>query len=179
MTAIKIPGDLGHGGSGLHDSMGRPTLASLMVDLFKFLKTHFDGAAARAQGQIQCVAKASLVDGDNFTIGAVTFYFNVGGAYAPDGGYSATKIEMDVSAATDAASVAAIAVTAINGSAALVKSIHVASGLVLLVATTAGVAGNSAITESVANAGFLVSGLTGGRDASTFSETFEIPPHLL
>lgn len=179
MTAIKIPGDLGHGGSGLHDSMGRPTLASLMVDLFKFLKTHFDGAEARAQGQIQFVAKASCVDGDNFTIGAVTFYFDESGAYTPAGGYGATKVRLNVSGATTAADCAAIGVTAINASAALCKAVHISGGLVLLIATTSGVAGNSTITESVANAGFLVSGLTGGRDASTFSTTFEIPPHLL
>lgn len=178
---ITIPSDLGHGGSGLHAGSGEPTLATITVELMKLLRDTLDGPALYAQGLVTCVAKASLVDGDFFTLPTgVSFFFDVTGGYTPGGGYSATKIRVDVSGATTAASVAAILAPLITASAEAETIASLISGeaLVRLIARTAGKAGNGTIVETVANAGFLVSGMNGGRDEDAFSAVFTIPASL-
>src|SRR5262245_19454641 len=68
---------------------------------------------ARAFGTIQDVAKANHVDGETVTIhdgyGSRIFEYDVTG-----NGVTAGRVAVDISGATDAASVGAILVTAIN-----------------------------------------------------------------
>lgn len=180
MSKITIKGDYGRGGSGLHTASGGDDLASAFVAICKFLRDNFDGPARFAQGQLTCVAKASLVDGDNFTLPTGhQFWFDVGGAYTPAGGYDATNVRLNVSGATTAESVAAIIKTAINASASTTKAITTdGAGKLLLAETVGGSAKNGAIVEAVANAGFLVQGMWGGLDANAFSAVITIPAYL-
>lgn len=127
-----------------------------------------------ASGQIQCVAKASLADGDLFTIPdgyvSAVFYFDVTGAYVPPGGYGPLKIRLDVSAATTDQDVAVIVRTAINAMPASFKIGSAAvpiAGLILLQHDEVGTIGNVTITEVVVNAGFTVAGMSGGTNNSS------------
>lgn len=122
-----------------------------------------------AQGAIQFVAKANLVDGETFVLddgtnAAVTFYFDVTGTYTPGGGYDATNVRVNVSGDTTVAEVAATAKTAINGATALdITAGTITSDDVLkLENDTGGILGNQAITETVSNSSFVVYGMTGG-----------------
>jgi hypothetical protein len=179
MAKIKIAGDIGYGGSGLHEASGGTTLAQIIVGIAKFLRDRFDGPSVAAQGQIVCVAKASLVDGDYFTLGAYKFWFDVGGAFTPDGGYNATNIRANVSGATTATSVAAIVHPLVTASAAgIYASLFTGEAVVRLLSKTPGDAGNITTSENVANVGFSVVGMTGGYDEDAFSEVFEIHPSL-
>jgi len=120
-------------------------------------------------GNVQCVAKVSLADGDKVTIpdGYVspTFYFDVTGGYVPAGGYGPLKIRLDVSTATTNQDVAVILRTAILAMPASYKITSAAvpiGGLLLLQHEEIGTIGNVTITEVVANAGFTVTGMSGG-----------------
>ena len=178
---IKIPTDLGHGGSGLHAGSGEPTLATITVELMKLLRDLLDGPALYAQGWVICIPKADLVDGDKFTLPTgVTFTFDVSGAHVPVGGYTATNIRVDISGATTAASVAAILAPLITASApaATIASLISGEAIVRLMSRTAGKAGNGKIVEVVADTDFLVSGMSGGRDEDAFSAVFELPASL-
>lgn len=177
---ITIQGDYGRGGSGMHVGSGGDDLATAFVALMKFLRTNFDGPARYAQGAIACVAKASLVDGDAFTLPTGhTFWFDVGGAYVPSSGYNATNVRLNVSGATTAESVAAIVKTGINASASTIRGLTTdGAGKLTLAETVAGSDQNGAIVEAVANAGFLVQGMSGGLAEDAFSAAFEIPSYL-
>ena len=117
-----------------------------------------------ATGSITAVAKASLLDNQTFTINdgvntAVVFEFKVTGGYVRTG----TDTTVDVSGATDAASVAAIIRTAINGvTTALAVTAGTVVGAVVPLTNDAYGAYNTAITETVVNAGFVCTGMTGG-----------------
>lgn len=118
-------------------------------------------------GSIVAVAKASLLDAETFTIDdgvnpASIFEFDV----APDG---VTDILVDVSGDTTDIEVATTMVAAINGvGAGLAVTADNATGTsatVTLVNNVGGTAGNVAITDTVADAGFIATGMTGGTDA--------------
>jgi Ca2+-binding RTX toxin-like protein len=94
-----------------------------------------------------------------------------------DGGFSITAFSggslytaggatmVDVTGATTAAQVAAVVNTAINGVAGglLITAANTpGSNLVALINDSTGTAGNVAITETVVNAGFTVTGMSGG-----------------
>ncbi len=127
-----------------------------------------DGISAR--GAIQFVTKAELVDGetivlDDGTNAAVTFYFDVVGTYIPPGGYDATNVRMDVSGDTTADDVAITAKAAVNGVTTgllITAGLLETGGLLRLTNDSASADGNQAITETVADTGFLAYGMAGG-----------------
>jgi len=128
--------------------------------------------AVAATGTITCVVKASLVDTEEVVIGdgttSVTFEFDVAG----DG---ATGTQVDVSGDTTAADVAATLAAAIDGSALALTVTDNLDGTISLANTLAvGATGNVAITETVANGGFSVSGMSGGVDGILDGETVVI-----
>jgi len=121
-----------------------------------------------ATGVITCVAKTNLIDGETITIGdgtqaATVFEFDVNGT-----GVGGTNVQVNVSTDTTAIQVAARLNTAINGVVAglLVTSTAVGDGTLTLANNAYGSAGNVAITETVLNVGFVVTGMAGG-DAVT------------
>lgn len=119
----------------------------------------------RATGTIVCVAKASLVDGETVTIqddqATYVFEFDVAGD-----GVSAGNIQVNVSTDTTADDVGVRLNTAINNSAIRITSVtDAAAGTtdrLILRADKAGTGFNNTITETVAAAGFTVSGMSGG-----------------
>lgn len=121
--------------------------------------------AMKATGAITCIAKADFVDGETLTIGdgthSVVFEFDVAG-----NGVTPGRTAVDISGATTAASVAVILDAAINGitTGLTVTSTDNLDGTLSLENDATGALGNVVITETVANAGFLVSGMSGGVD---------------
>lgn len=120
-------------------------------------------AAVAATGSITAVGGASLVDGETFTLndGAnspTIFEFDSGGGVT--GGHTAVSFTGGDSAATVAASIRA----AINGvGAGLAITAAAPIGAVVgLTNDATGTLGNHAITETVANGGFTVTGMSGG-----------------
>ena len=125
-----------------------------------------------AAGTITAVAKAALLDNEGFVLNdglnpAVNFEFKVTGAFQSKA--ALPRAVVDVSGATDAASVAVIIAAAINSTASAVQpnplAITAATPVGAVVSLTndkSGTAGNVAITETVADAGFLVTGMTLG-----------------
>jgi hypothetical protein len=119
--------------------------------------------SARATGTITCVAKASLAEGDYVTIGdgftpAKLYEFDL----APNG-VTAGRIVVDVSTDTTAAQVAARLRTAILANQPALAVVDNSDGTLSITHNWAGAGGNVAMTENVTNAGFLVSGLSGGQ----------------
>jgi hypothetical protein len=134
-----------------------------------------------ATGSITAVAKASLLDNQTFTINdgvntAVVFEFKVTGGYVRTG----TDTTVDVSGATDAASVAAIIRTAINGvTTALAVTAGTVVGAVVPLTNDAYGAYNTAITDTVVNAGFVCTGMSGGAIFTPTSTYTAIPLYSL
>jgi hypothetical protein len=142
-------------------------------------------AGVRATGQIQCVAKASLIDGDKFTLPdgsiSVDFVFDVTGAHVPVGGYTSTVIRLDVSAATTNQDVAVIVRTAIEAMPASFKVGTTAApiaGLLLLRNELYSTAGNVAIVETVADVGFTATGMSGGVASSEQQFSVDYPRRM-
>lgn len=128
-------------------------------------------AGTKAAGWIQFIAKANFVDGEKFVLNdgtnpAVTFWIDKSGTYVPSGGYDSTNIEVDISADTTADEVALTAKTAINGVGTSLKITGgtISSGKLDLENDVFGTQGNQTITETVADAGFTISGMSGGTD---------------
>lgn len=116
----------------------------------------------RAEGTIQCVAVASLVDGETLVIGdgrrTVTFEFDVAGD-----GVTSGNTAVDVSADVTPDDVSVTLRAAINASALVMQATPDAgvNGLIMLTGEAMDAA-NVTITETVANAGFLVTGMASG-----------------
>jgi len=134
-----------------------------------WLTTHMEGT--KATGTIQFIAKANLVDGETFVLDdganpAVTFWINQSGTYTPSGGYDDTNIEVDISGDTTAGEVAITGKAAINGitTGLLITGGTITAAELALENDNFGTAGNQAITETVTDAGFTVSGMSGGTD---------------
>jgi cysteine-rich repeat protein len=118
-------------------------------------------SAASATGQITAVPGANLNTGESFTLddglGApVTFVFTTG----PPG----TR-PIPVSPADTAAQVAASITNAINSSGSQVVATQPAGAAVALTNRRLGSPGNRPIAANVADPGFVVSGMSGGRAA--------------
>jgi hypothetical protein len=119
--------------------------------------------SARSSGTITCVTKANLAEGDYCTVGdgivpAKLYEFDL----APNG-VVAGRIVVDVSGATSAADVAAILRTAILANQPSLGVVDNADGTLTITHQWPGDGGNVTMTENVTNAGFLVTGLTGGQ----------------
>lgn len=155
-------------------SVGEPNPAGLVPagsESKLRLTQNLPPANTAATGTITAVGGASLVDGETFTISdgtnvATVFEFDSGGGVV--GGHVAVAFTGGDSAATVAASILA----AINGvgGGLLVTASSGGGALVNLVNDVVGAQGNVALAETVANAGFVVSGMTGGlADATTWT----------
>jgi Protein-arginine deiminase (PAD) len=130
----------------------------------------YDGPAI---GKIITVAKASLVDGQTFTIKASatvskTFELNL------VGGVAAGNVKIDLTGATSANDVRDKIADAVNGAEFDVKAIANGSATVHLWNQVKGTGGNQAMMTTVpAGTGFSVSGMSGGkaggRDFSTLT----------
>ncbi len=119
-----------------------------------------------AAGTITCVAKASMADTDYMTIGdgiqvAKLYEFDTAGD-----GVTAGRVQVNISASVTAADVAAVLKTAIEANNPAIAVTDAGSGVLNLAHKIAGTLGNVTITENVANAGFLVTGMTGGVNAA-------------
>lgn len=118
--------------------------------------------AVAATGTITTVAGASLVDGETFTLNdgvnpAVIFEFDSNSTVTPG------HVAVVFTGGDTLATVRGAMVTAINGAASLaITAAPGGAGVVLLTNDSAGAAGNVAITDTVANAGFLHTGMSGG-----------------
>lgn len=118
---------------------------------------------AASSGTITCVAKASLADGDYLTIGdgivAPKLYeFDVAGD-----GVTAGRVAVNVLVDTTATQVATTLANAINQNHPTLNAVQNGDGTITVTHKWPGAAGNVTMTENVTNAGFLVSGLTGGQ----------------
>lgn len=118
-----------------------------------------------ASGSITTVAGANLVDTETFTLNdgvnpAVVFEFDLNGGGVTPGN------EAVVYTAADSATVVRDAmIAAINGAASLdITASPGGPAQVLLVNDAVGTAGNVAITDTVADAGFTTTGMSGGVD---------------
>ncbi len=123
--------------------------------------------AASATGTIQTVTFALMVDAETVTISdGVTskiYEFDKTGDGVVGG-----HVTVNISGAVSAQDCANALISAINGSGqTLVAASSNSTGLIALTNTVAGVAGNVTITETVANAGFTVSGMAGGTASGT------------
>lgn len=78
------------------------------------------------------------------------------------GGPLDRRVLVDISGATTAAQCAAILDTAITANMPLITVVDPVDGTLTLTHDQLGTAGNATITENVTNAGFLVSGMSGG-----------------
>jgi len=135
--------------------------------MIKRMRNRQAGADAQiATGSITAIAGASIVDTETFTITnaagvAKVFEFDSGG------GVTGANVAVAFTGGDSAATVAAAIRAAINGVVGFgVIAAAPVGALVGLTQSDPGVDGNVAITETVANAGFLVSGFTGGTDVA-------------
>jgi hypothetical protein len=119
----------------------------------------------RAMGQIMAVAGSQLIAGETFTIGdglttARVFEFDFGGGVTPGNVAVAVTVGMTRYDVRDAI------ISAINGIHGVTDFYIVASigggEVVTLQNRQPGTIGNISITETVADAGFLVAGMAGG-----------------
>ena len=117
-----------------------------------------------AFGSITPIAGASLVDGENFVLNdgvnpAVTFEFDSNASVIE----SATLRAVNFTGGDSVATVRGAIITAINSAPTLAITAAIGGvALVSLVNDAAGAPGNVAITETVANVGFVVVGMSGG-----------------
>lgn len=116
-----------------------------------------------ATGSITVVAKASLVDGETFTLDdgqnpPLTFEFDVTGD-----GVAAGNVPVDVSADVSVANVRSTVISAINDGFQLdIEASAGGAGIVELQNEFTGTHGNTTQSETVANAGFIVTNMTLG-----------------
>jgi hypothetical protein len=121
-------------------------------------------SGAPARGTIQAIGGADLIDTETFVLSdganpALTFEFDLAG-----GGITG-DVAVVFGAGDTPAVVAAAIIAAINGAAPLTITAQLVTGSttqIELSNQTGGVAGNVAIIETVADAGFVVTGMAGG-----------------
>ncbi len=123
-----------------------------------------------ATGLITCVAKASLADTDYITVDDGFFVRVYEFDTAGDGVTVPGRIQVNVSTDTTAAQVAARLRTAVLNTSPGLAIVDNADGTLSLTSKWPGTAYNVAITENVANAGFTVSGMSGGSQPGFYIE---------
>jgi hypothetical protein len=116
-----------------------------------------------ATGTLGVVAKSLINDGETFTLSdginspIIFEYDTIGDGVTPG------HVRIDISALIAAGDVATATAVAINGVGSTLRILAVAVGaLVALKNQVPGTAGNQVITETVANPGFTVTGMSGG-----------------
>lgn len=127
-----------------------------------------------ATGLITCVSNANMADTDYITIGdgigAAVLYEYDKAADGVTGGR--TSWAAGASTASNVATTLAAAINATQKTLSATANGADGAGTVRVTHRWPGAGGNVTITENVANAGFLVAGMTGGRDASaTLADT--------
>jgi len=136
-----------------------------LYKLTKKMRDRQAGAdAQKAVGSITTVLKASLIDGQLVTmIDAAGVSKNFEFDLPPDG-VTPGNVAVDVSGIASADDVAIALQTAINGAGFGITA-TVAGNVVTVRQTDPGVAGNTAITDTVVDGGFVCTGFAGGTDA--------------
>jgi hypothetical protein len=119
--------------------------------------------ALAATGSITAVAGSALVDGETFTISdgvntPVVFEFDSGG------GVSGANVAVAFTGGDSATTVATAIAAAINGALNLYITASPSGAVVSLTNDYVGTTGNVAISETVADGGFTVSGMSAGAD---------------
>jgi hypothetical protein len=132
-------------------------------------------AAVTATGSITTIAKASFLDNETFTLDdglrAVVFAFHKTGAYVPVTG----EVEVDIQTDVTSDDVRDRIITAINGVAGFnITASNGGVATVDLVNDLGGTGGNNTISDTVANAGFTHTGMSGG----TLSTCIEIAANV-
>jgi hypothetical protein len=117
-------------------------------------------------------AAANLIEAETFTLDdgvtALTFEFD-GVAGAPDGVVGG-NIVVDVSGDTTADAIRDTIVTAINGAASFnISAVSDGAATVDLTHLLGGTVGNTTSSDTVADAGFIVTNMAGGLDDGAFS----------
>ena len=152
-------------GAGLNDVTFSGTYSGGVAGAFT-VEVTANTAATYAAGTIVCVAKANLVDGETLTLDdgphTVVFEFDVAGDGVVGG-----RTQVNVSTDTTAIDVAARLHAAINAEVATltITSTDPLTGTLNLANDTAGTAGNVASADTVADAGFSTTGMSGADDA--------------
>ena len=138
--------------------------------LYKLIKNMRDrqggSDAQRASGTITCVVQANIIDGQTVVLtdpGGVahTFEFDQTGTNTPGAG----NVEVDISGDTTDVQVAITLASVIDAQAEFNAPVP-STAVVAVSQADPGLLGNVTITETVVDAGFLVSGFSGGTDAS-------------
>lgn len=146
-----------------------PKLSAMLVSVDKAARiatVKVKTAGEKSTGLITCLAKADMVDTDYMKIfdgvsaAGVLYEFDVAGD-----GATAGRVQVDISGATTSADVAAILAPLIASNQPLLSVTDNLDGTISITHKLAGVVGNATMTENVADAGFLVSGMSGGEDA--------------
>ena len=121
-----------------------------------------------ATGSITVVGGGSLVDGETFTLDdgvnpATVFEFDSGG------GVSGANVAIAFTGGDSAGTVRDAVIAAINGvvGGLLITASIGGAAVVTLTADRSGTQSNQTVTETVANVGFIVSGMSGGTRATT------------
>jgi hypothetical protein len=127
------------------------------------LSVAFGGAIA-ATGTITVVAGSLLVDTETFTLDdgintATVFEFDSGGGVTP-GNVAVAYTALDTAATVRASVIAAI--NGVVGTLLITASPAVTPGVINLLNDSLGAAGNQAITDTVADLGFVHTGMSGG-----------------
>ncbi len=135
-------------------------------------------AAVAATGLITCVTNANMADSDYLTIGdgltpAKLYEYDKGAD-----GVTSGRVQW-VAGATSAAQCAATLRTAILANQPAFTVTDNLDGTLSLAHKWPGLGGNVTITENVANAGFLVAGMSGGAAAVATSVTADTTIKLL
>lgn len=121
----------------------------------------------------------AYIDLDDGANPVVRFHFDRSGTYVPGGGYNATNIRVDISAATDANDVATALSTAINsvgaGLAITADAPGAGDNKFNLENDSAGAAGNVDIVKSATSPfNLTVEGMSGGGGPVAHADVFEI-----
>ncbi len=121
-----------------------------------------------ASGSITAVAGADLVDGEKFTLYGIDFEFDDDASVVE----SPTLRALNFTSGDSAATVRATIKTGIeaSGIAGDVTCTNGTGAVLNIVANDVGEDGNEDITETVVNAGFVVSGMSGGVDLGMAAE---------
>lgn len=122
------------------------------------------GGALSATGTITVVPGANLIDTETFTLDdgvnpPTVFEFESGGGVTP-GNIAVTYTALDTLATVRSSVIAAI--NGIAGGLLITAAPSVTPGVITLTNDGVGAAGNQAITDTVADVGFLVTGMLGG-----------------
>lgn len=129
----------------------------------------FGFASTPASGSLQAVAGSALIDGENFVLedginAAVTFEFDSDGSVVE----TAVLRSVDFTGGDDAGTVRDAMVTAIQGAPALaITPTEDGVSAVALINDVPDAAGNILITDTVADAGFVTEGMSGGAAGAT------------